>query len=105
MNIILTTILQTNIRHKHLTTQLVAIISAVNADLPSTLLRINAIAAMNQNVKGVINVVNITDSLNPVDANPKIDTVSQNENANVGKNTVNVRNERKLLQRTVVNAL
>lgn len=60
---------------------------------------------MNQNVKGVINVVNITDSLNPVDANPKIDTVSQNENANVGKNTVNVRNERKLLQRTVVNAL
>jgi len=105
MNIILTTTQETNIRRKHLTTQLVAIISAVNADLPSNLLRINAIAAMNQNVKGVINVVNITDILNPVDANPKIDTVSQNENANVGKKTVIVRNERKLLQKTVVNAL
>ena len=104
MSIILTTIQRMNIHHKLLTSHLdtihrIATISAENA-IHQNLLVKNAIVSMNQNVRDAINAANLI-----VDANQKIDIVSLTENVNAKKKTVNVINERKLLQTNVVNAL
>ena len=105
MNIILTKILRTTTHHKHPTTHLhTKSTNATNVDVdPLPVLGKSATFAKNQNVKSVINAVNLTVTVN--DAVNVKDQVSQIVSANSKRNVAIVENRKRLLQTTAENAL
>jgi hypothetical protein len=108
----LTKILLTNAHRKHLTTlPHTRHTNAASADLnPLLVLGKSATFAKNQNVKSVINAVNLTAAANTVNLK---DTASRNPSqnanqivsANAKRNAASVENLKRLLQTIAANAL
>ena len=116
MNIILTTIQQTNIRHKNPTTLPGArCINAASADLnPLLALGKSVRVVMNQNVKSVINAANhtvvvnvkvVNDTANRIPNQNASQIVSRIASANAKRNAVSAEKRKRLFTTIVANAL